>query len=42
MKIKYYLIFNSTNNRNNVPSPKTKAAATMIKQKQLLTAAILL
>ena len=34
--------YNRTNNRNNVPSPKTITAATTIKQKQLTTAARLL
>ena len=33
---------NRTNNRNNAPSPKTITAATMIEQKQLMTAATLL
>ena len=26
MKTKYYLIFNRTNNRNNVPGPKTTSS----------------
>ena len=34
--------YNRTNNRNNAPSPKTITAATMIKQKQLTTAATIL
>ena len=34
--------YNRTNDRNNAPSPKTITAATMIKQKQLTTAATLL
>ena len=34
--------YNRTNNRNNAPIPNTIAAATMIKQKQLWTAATLL
>ena len=33
--------YNRTNNRNNAPIPNTIAAATMIKQKQLWTAATL-
>ena len=36
------LEYNRTNNRNNAPIPNTIAAATMIKQKQLWTAATLL
>ena len=40
------LVFESTvekkRNRNNASSPKTVTGATMIKQKQLMTAAVLL